>query len=116
MPFRSRRVPLLALLLSLAACTPSGFDNCRSSCEAFQRCGYANDTQAANCRTDCDHNKGKTEDDDANLARNCKNAGEIRSLQADCFQNVACNANVVSYTLALGVCVADAQINHCLKP
>ena len=91
-------------------------DNCKSSCEAFQRCGYANDTQAANCKTDCDHNQGKTADDDATLARNCKNAGEIRSLQADCFHNVACNSNVLSYTLALAACVTDAQVNHCLKP
>ena len=102
---------------SLVGCgSPSSYDLCTASCDAARRCNYTTDTQAANCRTDCYNNKGKSQDDDNQLAKNCKNAGEIRSQQMQCYSSTTCHSNAIEFALVLASCVADPQANNCLKP
>lgn len=74
----------------LAACgSPSGYDICNINCEYLKKCVGQTDTQLANCHTACENTKGTLTDADAALARDCKNAGDIRRAQADCY-TLAC--------------------------
>lgn len=106
----------LAVCFAAACGAPSEYDLCNASCDAYRKCGYANDSQTANCHTDCSNNKGKYSDEDADLQRQCKNASDIRKQQADCYAVTSCRSGVTEYTLALGSCVLDPQANNCIKP
>ena len=108
---------LAGLALSfVAACgAPSAYDLCNESCDAIRKCGYANDVDTANCHTDCDSNKGKYSDQDTQLAKDCKNSGDIRKMQGDCYSNTSCRGSAIEYGLALGSCVSDPQTNSCIK-
>jgi hypothetical protein len=81
----------LSLTLSLlAACgAPSSYEICNTACETTKKCVGATDVQLANCHTTCDNNKGLLSDSDAKLARDCKNASDIRKTQFECY-NLAC--------------------------
>lgn len=105
----------LAVCFAAACGAPSEYDLCNASCEAYHRCGYQNDSQTANCHTDCDNKKGQSMDDDAQLQRQCKNASDIRKQQMDCYSTTSCRSGVTEYSLALGSCVLDPQQNNCVK-
>lgn len=79
----------LPISLLVACGGPSGFELCNMACETTKKCVGATDTQLANCHTTCDNNKGALSDADAKLARDCKNATEIREAQANCY-TLAC--------------------------
>ena len=105
----------LAVCFTAACGSPGLSDLCHTSCDSYRRCGYANDTQNANCHTECNDNKGKYADDDTQLQKSCKNAGEIRGQQANCYSATSCRSNVAEYSLALGSCVLDPQANNCIR-
>ena len=118
MTHRSIRNLVAALLLTLlSGCgSPGAKDICDRNCDSLRGCNYANETQAANCHTDCQNNQGKYQDDDNKLAMDCKNAGDLRDQQMACYDNTTCRGNVIEYGLAIATCIADPVINRCLKP
>lgn len=105
----------LAVCFAAACGAPGSYDLCNASCDSFRKCGYSNESEAANCHTDCNNNKGKYADDDAELQRMCKNASDIRKQQADCYAVTSCRSGSPEYIIALGSCVADPQVNNCIK-
>ena len=50
---------VVALALGCVGCGATALDVCIGSCDANKRCKYASDTDVANCKTDCNNNKGK---------------------------------------------------------
>lgn len=107
----------LALSLSLlAACgSPGAFDICSARCDALRRCNYKNDAETTNCHTDCNNTKGTASDLDAQLARECKNAGEIRGRQVSCYTGGSCLSTMSAFEGAAGDCIATAVANQCIK-
>ena len=100
---------LLALPLSLlSACgAPSALDLCFMGCDYQKKCLSSSDTDYTNCRNECNSKKGTLSDQDVELAKNCKNSGDIRNRQAACYSK-AC-------TEVLG-CVLSSDTNACVKP
>src|SRR4051812_1319399 len=93
----SRLLAGLALSFVAACGAPGEYDLCNSSCDAYKKCGYANDIDQTNCHTTCDQNKGRASDDDADLAKSCKNSGDIRKAQLDCYSTTSCRGNSTEY-------------------
>ncbi|MBL9003984.1 MAG: hypothetical protein JNJ46_07040 [Myxococcales bacterium] len=100
---------LLAMPLSLlSACGGvSSLDLCYTACDNGRKCLSSNDATYTNCRNDCNANKGALADQDAKLARDCKNASEIMSKRAACY-NKSC--------LEILTCLASSDTNACVKP
>lgn len=100
---------LLALPLSLlSACGGvSTLDLCYMACESGRKCLSSNDATYTNCRNDCNSNKGAYADEDARLARECKNAADIMSKRAACY-NKSC--------LEIAGCLISGDTNACVKP
>lgn len=100
---------LLALPLSLlSACgAPTGLDICYMTCDYQKKCLSSSDTDYTNCRNNCNGKKGSLSDDDAQLAKDCKNAGDIRNKQAACFSK-ACTE--------VPGCLISSDTNACVKP
>lgn len=100
---------ILALPLSLlSACgAPSALDLCFMGCDYNKKCLSSSDVDYTNCRTDCTNKQGTFSDADAKLARDCKNAGEIRSKQAACYSK-ACGE--------VPGCLISSDTNACVKP
>ena len=100
---------LLALPLSLLlACGGvSHLDLCYMACDSARTCLSSNDATYTNCRNTCNSNKGAYADEDARLARECKNAGDIMNKKAACY-NKSC--------LEIGICLTSGDTNACVKP
>ena len=82
---------MVGFALLIAACgAPSSLDLCHDSCNVGRRCGTLSDAQAANCHSECDANKGKYADQDAQCERECTNCGKIRNDYGAC-GNTDCN-------------------------
>lgn len=106
----ARNIPVLfataALLYLAAGCgTPSRLDLCNAACDADKRCGSLTDAQAANCRTNCENQKGTLSDKDALDDKNCKNAGDYRKKTLECI-NMDCNKITSCLATVDATCVA----------
>ncbi len=110
----SRIVAILAVSFAAACGAPGAYDICNASCDAAKRCGYANDVTTTNCHNNCDTNKGSAADDDARLAKKCKNSGDIRKAELACFDNTSCRGSASEYSSAIVSCLADPERNQCI--
>lgn len=82
---------------------------CNANCDNDKKCGRKNDTETANCHTDCNNAAGIHAQNDINLAATCTNANDIRQQELNCLSNTdACTA------LQPGVCQVTA-LGNCIK-
>ncbi len=100
---------ILALPLSLlAACgSPSALELCYMGCDYNKKCLSSSDVDRTNCLNNCNDKKGTFSDADNQLAKDCKNAGEIRSKQAACYSK-ACGE--------VPGCLLSSDTNACVRP
>lgn len=112
----SRVITGLALCLVAACGAPGAYDLCSATCDAFKKCGYSNEVDTTNCHTDCTNKQGTYNDQDNQLAKDCKNSGDIRKSQLNCYDSTSCRGNSVEYSVALASCVSDPPANQCIRP
>ena len=105
-----------ALLFMTAACGSPGYnDVCNARCDALLRCQYDTAKDADLCHSDCNQTKGTSADLDAQLAKDCKNAGEIRTQQLQCY-TAACMSSQPTFEMSVASCIDTAQSSKCQKP
>jgi hypothetical protein len=112
-----RLVVGLAMSLMAACGAPGAFDICNAHCDALKRCNFQTDAQTTNCHTSCANNQGLLSDEDNQLAKQCKNAGDIRKTQLNCYTNANCQSSLLTFEAATGDCVSTAQsTKNCVTP
>ena len=106
----------LGLTALLAACgAPAWNDVCNARCDSLLRCQYRTTTETNLCHSDCNNTKITASDLDMQLAKDCKNPGEIRSQQLHCFDS-ACLSGKDAFERAAEDCLDSAQTTLCKKP
>lgn len=100
---------LFALPLSLVSgCGAIGaLDLCYMGCDYNKKCLSSSDVDLTNCRNNCNDRKGTFADADNQLAKDCTNAGTIRSKQAACYSK-ACGE--------VPGCLLSGDTNACVRP